>query len=526
MGIINKLRAQQIKNATSIALGHPGDPALVEALGGRRTASGQEVNSDTAMRVSAVYAAVKRKTDGVAMVPIQLKRHIEGGSEQANAHPLYDLLRHQPNGFQTSLEFREYMQGCLELRGNAYAHKVMNNRGHIEQLIPLSPDHVRPFWVSRRRGVIAYRHTDPQSGQGEVLLQNEVFHVRGLSLDGGLSGLNPVEYHRETIGHSMAQTEYSARFFANDATPPLWLEHPGNFKEKEMRREFLSNVKEMTTGEARHSPLLLEYGVKLHQLAINQKDAQYIEGKKFSVSEIARIFQVSPHLIGDLERATFSNITQMSLEHVIYTLLPQYTRWEHAVHRDLLLTREDKRDLFIKFIVEGLLRGDTLSRYQAYHLAILDGHLSRQEVRKKEDMNEVEGLDEFMYPANQFLVGETENAMTAGSGGSREQQMTDAAAKRIVSKEHKAISKAMDKIADKLEKQAWLDQFYQEHVPFVADVLSVEEAEARDYCERSAMKWKDFVDTYGDVSGRFELAQYHQLLNTAATAGYLNHGAH
>lgn len=525
MGIINRLREQQIRAAGTSTSLHPGDPELVKLLGGGAlTASGQSVTADTAMRSSAVYAAVRRISDGVAMVPLQLFRRTQPeGREKADDHSLYPVLHDQPNAWQTSMEFREMLQAHLLLRGNAYAIKQLTNSGYVEQLIPLHPDRMQPYWIDKRRGTFAYQYTW-EDGRPQIFLQDEIMHLRGLSQN-GLMGLNPIEYHRETVGLALAAQEYGARFYANDGATSFWLEHPNHFKEKEKREAFRKALREQTTGANRHLAPVLEDGIKIHELGINQRDAQYIEGRKFSVNDIARIFLISPHMIGDLERATFSNITQLSLEHVIYTLMSWYVRWEQTICRDLLLTRKEKTELFVKFIADALLRGDLKSRFDAYHLAIIDGHMNRNEVRLLEDRNPVEGLDEFLQPANMDDASDASDASDAGDNGGgteprpdREQQLTEAAAKRIVNKEYKAIRKQFERTTDAAGRSAWLADFYREHQTFVAEVLGVGPRDAEDYCGRSTDRWQEYIARYDGVNGRFEQVQYNQLLITAALA--------
>lgn len=522
MGIFSRLREQQINNASRSSSYSPGDPVLAEMLGGGlRTASGQHVTSDTALRLGAVYACVRRLAEGVAMLPLDLYRRLDGNKkEKAKDLQLYRLLHEQPNRFQTSMEFRESCMADLLIdNGNAYAFKNITRSGYIEELIPLSAKAMQPFWTNRRRGIMAYRYTNPENGGQEILLPSEVLHIRGMSVNGGLSGLNPIEYHRETIGLGMAAQDYGARFYGNGGSPSGVLEHPTHFKDAEKRKQFRESFVEQITGHNRHMPVVLEQGVKFTQLGLNQKDAQYIEGRKFSVTDIARIFLLPPHMIGDLERATFNNITQMSLEYVIYSLMPWFRRWEFSVHRDLFLTEKEKAELYIKFNADSLLRGDIETRYKAYRMGILDGHLTRNEVRELEDRDPgPEELDEYLQPSNMAEAGEPGTGDNEPAPSNREQQLTDAAAKRIVNKEHKALRKLFEKNTATVDRKAALQEFYNEHKTFVADVLGVSETDADDYCSRSIERWSDYIDKHGDVSGRFENVQYHQLQITANIA--------
>ena len=487
MGILSTLAEEH--RAIKLGSVPPRDPVLAQIFGlGNMTSAGVRVTPDSAYGNDAVYASVKVLSEGVAQVPLALFRKVDERSrERAMDHPLWRVLHDTPNSWQTSVEFREMMQGHILLRGNAYAAKVLNN-GQIEQLIPMHPDRVRPFWVDRNFGVRAYKFT-PMKGSQIVLLDDEVFHLAGLSFD-GLKGVNPIEAQRETIGTAMAAQEYISKFYANNATPGGVLKHPARFRDPEKRKEFREQWHEQQTGSQRHMTALLEDGIEFQQVSLKLKDAQFVEGQRLSVNQIARIFRVPPHMIGDLSKATFSNITQQSLEFVMYSLAPWFARWEQAIFRDLLVTETDKLTLFAKFIVEGLLRGDIKTRFEAYRVAVELGWMTRNEVRQLEDLNPLDGLDEPLTPLNMQQGddgGEDDDEDEASTNEQdRALRIISSGVDRVVRKEKAALTKIFQRDGFVVDM---IKDFYAGHDKFVAEAMAVTLEEAGHYCRTM----RDFV---------------------------------
>lgn len=381
------------------------------------SASGQRVTPDSALRVAAVYACVKVLAETIAQLPLVIYRRLPGGGkERATDHPLYDILRNKPNNWQTAFEFREMMAGHLALRGNAYAEIVPGPRGHVDQLIPLHPDRVRvnrlgdgKLWYEIRPALSANDRSVPL-GEIRTLRQDEIHHWRGLSSD-GIVGMSPIEAERESIGMALAAQDYAARFFANDATPPGTIEHPQKISDDAHRR--LRNTWQQTgTGAERHKVRVLEEGMKYTQIGMTNRDAQFIDARKYQDVDIARIFRMPPHKIGILDRATFSNIEHQGIEFVTDTIGPWLRRIEQAVSRDLITVN---RVYFAEFVVEALLRGDIKARYEAYGMAIRDGWMVRNEARVRENMNKIDGLDEPLRPLN-MAVGEQPAALVDWTG--------------------------------------------------------------------------------------------------------------
>jgi HK97 family phage portal protein len=360
-----------------------------------RSVSGMRVSADSAMRLAAVYACVRILSETMASLPLVLYRQRkDGGKDRVTDHWLYQVLARRPNRHQNPFEWREMLQGHLALRGNAFCQILTDGRGEITQLVPIHPDRVRMELLES--GEYRYRVRN-QGGQEWVLPRGQVWHLRGLSLD-GLFGLSPIELARESLGMALAAQDYGARFFNNDAKPTGgWIEFPGTFKDQEAKRVFRESYQAAQSGANRGKVLVLENGMKFHEVGVTNKDAQFLELRKFQITDIARLFRVPPHMIADLDRATFSNIEQQSLEFVMHTMTPWAERWEAAIEADLLL---DGDELEVEFDFANLMRGDAASRSAYYQSGIQNGWLTRNEARVAENLNPIDGLDQPLRPLN------------------------------------------------------------------------------------------------------------------------------
>jgi HK97 family phage portal protein len=345
------------------------------------TTSGKAVNERTAMQTSAVYACVRILAESVAGLPLHVYERTANGSKATKpSHPLYRLLHDEPNREMTSFVFRETLMSHLLLWGNAYAQIIRDGRGFPIALYPLLPDRMA---VDRREsGELVYTY---QSDKGQVKLRRDnVLHIPGLSFD-GLIGYSPIAMAKNAVGLALATEDYGATFFANGANPGGVLEHPGVIKPEQADR-LRDSWQSQFGGANAHKVAVLEEGLKFHQMSIPPEQAQFLETRKFQINEIARIFRVPPHMVGDLEKSSFSNIEQQSLEFVKYTLDPWVVRWEQSLQQALILPSE-KATIFIKFNLDGLLRGDYQSRMQGYSTGIQNGFMSVNDVRGLEDMN-------------------------------------------------------------------------------------------------------------------------------------------
>jgi len=368
------------------------------------TATGIRVNAETALRLTAVYSAVRILAETVATLPLIVYRRIENdGKERATDYFLYRLLHDQPNEEQTSVEFREMLQGHLALRGNAYT-QIDRKMGRAARLVPLHPDRVE---VTRARdGDLLYR-VNPDSGSPYTLSrrQGEVMHIRGLSSD-GVKGINPIALFREAIGLGLAYEEYSGRLFGNGANINGVLETPQAMSDDALARfRTLWQKNYGGIGNAGKTAIL-EQGMKWQAIGIAPKDAEFIISRRFQVNEIARIFRVPPHMLADLDRATFSNIEHQSLEFIRDTIRPWLVRWEQALTRDLI-PPEDRQEYFVEFLIDGLMRGDLKSRYDSYAIGRNNGWLSANDIRRLENMNPLppEQGDVYLIPLNMVPAG-------------------------------------------------------------------------------------------------------------------------
>ncbi len=355
------------------------------------TSAGKPVNEHTAMQMTAVYSCVRILAETVAGLPLHVYRYTDnGGKEKHWQHPLYRLLHDEPNPEMTSFAFRETLMSHLLLWGNAYAQIIRNARGEVIALYPLMPNKITVDRDSSGRLFYLYRRNPEDfSSQGkpsEVYLQpSDVLHIPGLGFD-GLVGYSPIAMAKNAVGLAIATEEYGAKFFANGAAPGGVLEHPGVIKDPQKVKDSWNTVYQ-GSGNA-HKVAVLEEGMKYQPIGISPEQAQFLETRKFQINEIARIFRVPPHMLADLEKSSFSNIEQQSLEFVKYTLDPWVVRWEQAMCRTLL-TESEKPKVFIKFNVDGLLRGDYVSRMSGYATARQNGWMSANDIRELENLDRI-----------------------------------------------------------------------------------------------------------------------------------------
>lgn len=386
-----------------------------------KSISGKTVNEFSAMQNSAVYACVRILAEAIAALPIHVYEYKSGGGkERIPNHPLYFLLHDAPNPDMTSFNFRESSMAHLLLWGNAYAQIVRDNAGRVTQLYPLPPNRMS---VERAdTGEIVYRYTtitgeNPNvTKTGQITLnKRDVLHIPALGFD-GIIGYSPIAMARNAIGVSIACEEFGAKFFENDARPSGILMHPGTIKNPEKLRDSWQTA---FSGANHGKTAVLEEGVKYETISIPPDDAQFLDTRKFQLTEIARIFRVPPHMLADLDKATYSNIEQQSLEFVKFSLNPWVIRWEQSLNKALLLPNERGR-IFIKFNVDGLLRGDYHSRMQGYAIGRQNGWLSANDIREMEDqnpINDAEGGNLYLVNGNFAKLKDAGAAYAQKSGG-------------------------------------------------------------------------------------------------------------
>jgi HK97 family phage portal protein len=372
---------------------------LEEALrGGAVSGAGEAVNAQTAMRVAAVYACVRIIAGAVATLPLQIKRRVNDGvREDASDLAISQVLNRKPNRWQKPAQFKRMMQAHVLLRGQAFALISRDAFGSVVALIPLHPDRVAVKQLDTLD--LEYRYTR-KDGQLLTFTQTEVLHLIGLTLD-GINGVSPITYARETIGLALAMERHGGAVFRNGANVSTALKHPGKLS-PEAHAVLRDGMSEFRNGGAREGEtIILEEGMSLERMALTAEDAQWIEGRKFSRSDIAMFFGVPPHMIGDTEKATSwgSGIEQQSQGFVTYTLEDHLTMWEETINLDCLDPIRNP-GVYAKFNRNALVKGDLKSRWEAYVKAMQWGVFSPNKVLELEDENPRPGGDVYYDPPN------------------------------------------------------------------------------------------------------------------------------
>ena len=388
------------------------------------SAAGKSVNERSAMQMTAVYACVRILSESIAGLPLHMYRYEDDGSKtKAVEHPLYHLLHDEPNPEMTSFIFRETLMSHLLLWGNAYAQIIRNGKGEIIALYPLMPNRMKVERDAKGRLYYEYQtmKEDAPTMKGAVyqLDPSEVLHVPGLGFD-GLVGYSPIAMAKNAIGLAIAAEEYGSKFYANGAAPSGVLEHPNVLKDPAKVRDSWNAA--FGGSSNAHRVAVLEEGMKYTPISISPNEAQFLETRKFQIDEIARIFRVPPHMVGDLEKSSFSNIEQQSLEFVKYTLNPWVCRWEQALQR-ALLDDDEKGKYFFRFNVEGLMRGDYQSRMNGYATARQNGWMSANDIRELENLDRIPaelGGDLYLVNGNMLPLSQVEQNNAYASGDKSE----------------------------------------------------------------------------------------------------------
>jgi HK97 family phage portal protein len=385
------------------------------------TTSGKAVNERSAMQMTAVYACVRILSEAIASLPLHVYRYTDtgdpgraGSKEKAVGHSLYILLHDEPNPEMSAFSFRETLMTHLLLWGNAFSQIIRNGRGEVVALYPLMPDRMTVDRDSAGRLYYAYTRSDGDArtmGQKStvVLAPPDVLHIPGLGFD-GLVGYSPIAMAKNAIGMGLACDEYGASFYQNGAQPGGVLEHPGVVKDPKRVRDSWNAIYQ-GSGNA-HRVAVLEEGMAYKPISVSPEQAQFLETRKFQIDEIARIFRVPPHMVGDLEKSSFSNIEQQSLEFVKYSLAPWIARWEQAMQR-ALFSQDEKKRFFVRFNVEGFLRGDYQSRMTGYSIARQNGWMSANDIRELENLDRIpaeDGGDLYLINGNMTKLAGTRSA--------------------------------------------------------------------------------------------------------------------
>lgn len=354
------------------------------------------VTEEKALGIDAVFACVNLYARTLASMPLLLYEKTPDGKRRAVNHPLYRLLHNEPNPNMTSHNFRKIMEASLKLWGNAYAWIEFDNSWRVKYLWPLLPSNVFPQ-RSLQTGELFYDAV-LYNGESRRFRAYEMVHIPGLGFD-GISGRSPVRQFAETMGFNLDIKSYGRKFFKNGARPSGVLQHPGSLSEEAQKRLENKFDKRYSGIENTGKTILLEEGMTYHQIGVPPEEAQFIESRKYSVEEIARIYGVPPHMIGDLEHATFSNIESQDINFAKHSIVPECVNWEQELMRKLLNDDEQAR-YEIEFNMEGLVRGDMESRYRAYAIGRQWGFLTADDIRAKENMSNVDGGGITYVPLN------------------------------------------------------------------------------------------------------------------------------
>jgi len=379
--------------------------------GGVETNAGVRVTSATAMTFVAVYSCIDILSRTVGSLPLYLYRRLDGGGKElARKHPLFRLMRRQPNPEMTSMRYRTTLQGHLASWGNAYSFIEWGGNGYPRALWPLRPDRIH---VSRTAGNLKYKYypasDDPQYAEGFTVPSGEILHIPGFGFD-GIMGYSPITLAREAIGLGMAADEFGSRYFGSGTHPGIIIEQVNGKLSKEAEASLRAALDDTYSGLGKaHRMMLLRDGMTAKPITINPQDSQFLETRKFQINEICRLFHIPPHMLADVEKSTSwgSGIEEQNIGFITHTMRPWFVLWEEELSRVLLLDSE-KEEYFFEFDLMALLRGDAVKRWTAYIMGKRNGILNADEIRGWENLNPIpDGLGkEYIVEKNMIGLGD------------------------------------------------------------------------------------------------------------------------
>lgn len=463
---------------------------LIRMLRGDETRGGIEVDYDSALSATAVFDGVRMISQDVARVPLNIYTKLDRGRQVASDHALQDVLHSEPNPEQTALEMREMVTAFAVLCGTGFAHIVADRGGRVRELWPLPPWRVTPKRTESGKRFWEVRFPEVETPQ--PVPASEMFVLRGFGTDGVL-GADVVDKMRESIGLTLATEAFGGAFFGNGSHPSGVLEVPQLMSDKAYAR-LKTDWDEKHKGlKNAHKVAVLEEGAKWVSIGVPPEAAQFLETRKFQVTECARILNIPPHKLKDLERATFSNIEHQAIDYVTGSLGPWYNRWEQACDK-WLLTPSERKTLYVEHVIEGLLRGDIKTRYEAYSVGRQNGWLSVNDVRERENMNPVEGGDDLHVQSNLVRLQDLEQitkakALKPSPMPARDPSEDDdterqrrawahvflATAQRAVTREVGGVRTALRKGAggrDQIAFRRELEEFYERHRGWLAEAFT------------------------------------------------------
>ena len=382
-------------------------------------ASGKNVTEETAIQISTVYACVRVLAETLASLPLDIyESDGKGGSRIAENHPLEYLLHDAPNEEMTSFIWREQMMTQILLRGNSYSQIVRNGKTAIMSIYPLLSSNMT---VDRDdSGTLTYKYQ--MADENTITLSpSEVLHIPGMGFD-GIMGYSPIALMKTTLGLTLAAEEYGSKVFGNGATPAGVLTHPNRLKDPEKLRNAWNAA---YGGSANAGKIaILEEGMKFERISMPNSEAQFLETRKFQVSEICRIYRVPPHMVGDLEHATFSNIEHQSISFAVHTIRPWLVRIEQSMNK-ALFSENERGKYFVKFNMDGLMRGDYKSRMEGYAIARQNGWMSADDIRGLENLNPIgaaKGGEEYLVNGNMIPIKRAGQQNAAAQTGEQDDQ--------------------------------------------------------------------------------------------------------
>lgn len=498
--------------------------------------SGVKVDEEKAMEHSAVYASVRIIAETIASLPLNVYAEENGEKNKAKNNYLYKLLHNKPNDIMTSFVWRETLVAHLLLWGNHYSKLELGNDGSIKSIWPLLPGKMQ---VKLRNGRLYYIYNAREKGQ-QIFDQQEILHIPGLGFNGYV-GKSVIKMAREAIGLGLSAEQFGAKFFSQGAQPGGIVEYPSQLSEKAYNR-YKNDMREKYQGMGNaHKLMVLEEGMKYHQTGIPPDDAQFLETRKFQIEEIARIFRVPPHMLADLDRATFSNIEQQSIDFVVNTIRPWLVRIEQSLNDKLISDRNNKN--YIKFVVEGLLRGDSESRAAYYKQMFEIGAMTINEIREKEDMNPLENGDKSFVPLNYMPLDDLGQQLDENRARKKEKRSANSRRRlrqqyegRIENAAEAVVKREVNKVRDLLNKEMkneqtfrdkivayYNDKFPEEYrdrmagvINTMADAISKEAASEIDLDNVDIDKFKkNYLETISEQHAGYSRGQLLALMNQA-----------
>lgn len=484
MGFLTKLKEN--KQASSLA-----SPAqwLIEMFNPNST-SGVTVTEEKAMEHTAVYAAVRIIAETIASLPLHVYTEQDGERKKAKDNYLYKILKRKPNNLMTSFTWREVMLAHLLLWGNHYSKLDLSNDGKIKAIWPLMPGQMQ---VKKRDDRIYYKYS-PADASPQMFEQNEIMHIPGLGFN-GIVGKSVIKMARESVGLGLAAEEFGSRFFSQGAQPGGIVEYPGKLSDDAYDR-YKKDMRDQYSGLSKsHKLMVLEEGLKYHQTGIPPDDAQFLETRRFQVEEIARIFRVPPHMLADLDRATFSNIEQQSIDFVVNTIRPWLVRIEQVLNDSLLSDRNNKN--YIKFVVEGLLRGDAESRASFYNQMFNIGAMSINEIRDKEELNPIDNGDQSFVPLNMLPLSSAAQEMVEEDEPEPEPEENSRELRQLI---HKRSAATRRRIRSRYESKirSAADNVVTREVNFVRDVMNKELKSQQAFRDKIVAFYDDYPEEVMD----------------------------